>query len=146
MVVRVTIVIQVTWRLGFVMGCHQRRLWCFRNKDRRNRKPKINVITIDNIKVRGKRRQGFGLLGKSFKTLQIIFIVELSEHRILYAICRIQASPSIPDHPVPPTPLVMPSLTIQANPLVLVHSFTMIFQVVLITFDACCSQQRHHGV
>ena len=58
-------------------------------------------------------------------------------------ICPIQVSPSIPNHPVPPTPLVMPLLTIQATPLVLVHS---LFQVVLITFDPCCSQWRCHGV
>lgn len=83
MVVQVTLVIQVTQRLGFMMGCHQRRLQYFRNKDRRNREPKINVVTINGIEVRGKRRQGFGLLGKLLKTLQIVFIVELSEHRIL---------------------------------------------------------------
>lgn len=53
---------------------------------------------------------------------------------------------SEPLHPIPPTPLVMPSLTIQANPLVLVHPFTMIFQVVLIIFNAYCSQWGCHGV
>ena len=84
-------------------------------------------------------------LGKSLKLLQIVFIIKLSEHGILYAICPIQVSPSIPNRPVPPTPLVMP-LTIQANPSVLVHSFIMIFQVTLITFNTCCSQQRCHGV
>ena len=128
-----------------MVGCCQRRLWRFGNNNRRNGKPKINVVTIDGTEVRGKRRQGFRLLGKSLKMLQIVFIIKLSEHGILYTICPIQASPSIPNCPVPPTPLVM-SLTIQANPSVLVHSFIMIFQVVLITFNACCSQQRRHGV
>ena len=33
--------------------------------EQRNGKPKINVVTINGIEVRGKRRQGFGLLGKS---------------------------------------------------------------------------------
>ena len=43
--------------------------WHFENKEKRNRKPEINIVTIDAIGMRGKRRQGFMLLSKSIKYL-----------------------------------------------------------------------------
>lgn len=57
---------RISWKVGF----RQRRLQHLEMHKRRREKPGINVVTIDAIRVRGKRRQELELLSKYLNIFQ----------------------------------------------------------------------------